>query len=378
MVRMKVLLVGDYPPVRQYSMRRFVELMRKGLQDAGLRVRVARPSPYFGRLWPHQDGIGKWMGYIDRFLIFPLHLKRTIRWADLVHICDQANAVYIPWLKDKPHVLTCHDLIAVRSALGEIAAYRTGITGGVYQRWILRSLRQSKNIVCISRSTADDLARLSGLSRSRVSIAPLPLNYDYRPMEALHARHRLQKLGLDPDAPFLLHVGGDCWYKNREGVLRIFSRLRRFAGCGDHRMVMAGSPLSGTQKRLIADLGIASHVWELPHVGCEDLRALYTMARAMVFPSLLEGFGWPIIEAQACGCPVFTTDRGPMTETGGSAAVYIRPADEQAAAERIARGLSDREQMAAAGFRNAARFSASAMIGKYLQVYESAMRGNSR
>ena len=374
---MNVLLVGDYPPSHQYSMRLFVELIGKCLRDAGLPVRVARPFPFFGRLWPHQDGFGKWMGYIDRFLLFPIYLKRVLRWADLVHICDQANAVYIPLLKDKPHVLTCHDMIAIRSALGEIGEIRIGITGRIYQRWILHSLRKAKSIVCVSRNTANDLTRISGLPRSRVSIAPMSLNYDYRPMEAPQAHRRLRRLGLDPDAPFLLHVGGNDGHKNRDGVLRIFSYLRKIDGYSNHRVVMAGSPLSGMQKRFIAELDISSVVSQVADVGCEDLRALYAMAQALVFPSLWEGFGWPIIEAQACGCPVFTTDRKPMNQTGGSAAVYICPVDEQAAAMVIARRLSDRGSMVADGFRNARKFSESAMIGKYLTVYESAMRQSS-
>lgn len=371
---MNVLLVGDYPPSRQYSMRLFVELIRKGLQEAGHRVRMARPMPLFGRLWPRQEGFGKWMGYIDRFFLFPIYLQRTIKWADLVHICDQANAVYLPLLKDKPHVLTCHDMIAIRSALGEITGVHTGITGKVYQRWILHSLRKAKSIVCVSRNTANDVIRISGLPRSHVNIAPMSLNYDYRPMEADQAHRRLRKLGLDPGSPFLLHVGGNYWYKNREGVLRIFGYLRKIDGYKDYRMVMAGSPLSGIQKRLIAELDVATLVYEVADVGCEDLRALYSTARALVFPSLWEGFGWPIIEAQACGCPVFTTDRQPMNQTGGSAAAYIRPADEQAAAMVIARRLRDRGSMAADGLENAGRFSKSAMIGKYLTVYASVMR----
>jgi glycosyltransferase involved in cell wall biosynthesis len=359
-------------------MRLFVELISKGLRNAGLPVRVARPFPVFGRLWPHQEGFGKWMGYIDRFLLFPIYLKKMIQWADLVHICDQANAVYIPLLKAKPHVLTCHDMIAIRSALGEMDEIHLGITGRIYQKWILHSLCKATSIACISGSTANDLTRISRLPRSHVSIAPLPLNYDYRPMATPHTHGRLRKLGLDPGSPFVLHVGGNDWYKNRHGVLRIFSHLRKIDGYSNYRMVMVGGPLSGRQKKFITQQNIASLVLQVAHIGCEDLRALYSTARALVFPSLWEGFGWPIIEAQACGCPVFTTDRKPMNQTGGSAAVYFDPADEQVAAMMIARGLSDRGSMVADGLDNAGRFSESSMIDKYLKIYESAMKQNSQ
>ena len=77
--------------------------------------------------------------------------------------------------------------------------------------------------------------------------------------------------------------------------------------------------------------GLRDRVIELTNITNEDLRALYSKATALLFPSLREGFGWPIIEAQACGCPVFTSDRVPMTEVGGDAAIYLDPTDPRPA-----------------------------------------------
>ena len=77
-------------------------------------------------------------------------------------------------------------------------------------------------------------------------------------------------------------------------------------------------------------------VIEVVEPSDEDLRSLYSGAAALLFPSLYEGFGWPLIEAQSCGCPVITSNRSPMTEVAGSAALYIDPANESAAAALIA------------------------------------------
>jgi glycosyltransferase involved in cell wall biosynthesis len=372
-IQMNILLVGDYLPSRQYSMQLFVEIVHKGLRDAGLQVRVAHPLPFFGRIWPYQDGFGKWIGYIDKFLLFPVYLSKIVKWADIIHICDHANSVYIPFLKGKPHVITCHDMIAIRSALGEIAEVQTSITGKVYQRWILRSLCKASKIVCVSQNTANDLIKITGLPRCRISIASMSLNYDYRPMEPNQAHSRLHRLGLDPDIPFFLHVGGNSWYKNREGVLRIFRYVKKMDGYKSYRMVMVGNPFTAEQKSLIAELKISAHVLVITDVSCEDLRALYSMAKALVFPSLYEGFGWPIIEAQACGCPVFTTDRNPMNQTGGSAAIYINPTDEQKTALVIARKLNDSGSIMADGLMNVRSFSKKAMIDNYLTAYQSAI-----
>lgn len=92
---MKILLIGNYENLRQQSMQRFAEMLRAGLTAAGHEVRLVRPPVWLGRLRRGETGLGKWIGYIDRFLLYPPLLRRQIRWADVVHICDQANAVYV-------------------------------------------------------------------------------------------------------------------------------------------------------------------------------------------------------------------------------------------------------------------------------------------
>jgi glycosyltransferase involved in cell wall biosynthesis len=111
----------------------------------------------------------------------------------------------------------------------------------------------------------------------------------------------------------------------------------------------------------------------------EDLRALYSLAELVLFPSWAEGFGWPILEAQACGCRVVTTGRPPMTEVGGQAAAYLDPADVADAAEAVRRVLgetdADRNARVRAGLANARRFSTDKMIDKYLHIYHELAYG---
>ncbi len=105
----------------------------------------------------------------------------------------------------------------------------------------------------------------------------------------------------------------------------------------------------------------------------EDLRALYSLAEALLFPSLAEGFGWPIAEALACGCRVLTSNRAPMTEVGGEAAVYADPDDEAGAAVRLRDLLGEppeaRRARVEAGLHQATLFSTRAMIDAYERIY---------
>jgi glycosyltransferase involved in cell wall biosynthesis len=180
-------------------------------------------------------------------------------------------------------------------------------------------------------------------------------------------------LGLIIKSPFLLHVGGNQWYKNREGVLRIFAHFIKDPNYKHYYLVMAGYPFTAKMKKIIADLNIGQQVLELVRINSKNLCALYSTAKALIFPSLHEGFGWPIIEAQACKCPVFTSNRVPMNEVGGNAAIYLNPDDEYDAALIIAEKLKDRDSIIAAGLINVSRFSTKTMIDKYISVYQTAM-----
>lgn len=110
------------------------------------------------------------------------------------------------------------------------------------------------------------------------------------------------------------------------------------------------------------------------------------MAAALLFPSLAEGFGWPLIEAQACGCPVLTTDDSPMNEVGGDAAEYLprlkAGGDIGTWASNGARQLikmlsrtpEEKRQVAERGIAWSARFSVEAAISSYLAIYERVLR----
>ena len=99
--------------------------------------------------------------------------------------------------------------------------------------------------------------------------------------------------------------------------------------------MFVGPELVPEMAELARKHGVADRVKALQKVSHEELRALYASATALLFPSLQEGFGWPVIEAQACGCPVFTSDLAPMNEIGGEGAVYVDPKNPAAIADAI-------------------------------------------
>ena len=369
-----ILLIGNYPLERQQSMERFAMMMLEGLNAAGTPAELLRPRPFLGRFRFAGSFIAKWLAYLDKFVFFRVTLARKLRERPaLVHICDHSNAMYARAIRDVPVVVTGHDLLAVRGALGEATDCPASATGKILQRWIVRGLESAAAIACVSRATLADAQRLVRRTDSKpaLKVITLGLSYPYRVLPRDEVRAHLGKFpALKSDPPFVLHVGSNLRRKNREGVLRIFALCQnKWNGL----LIFAGDPLSASLRSLGRELGISDRIIEIPNADSGTLEALYNRATALLFPSTFEGFGWPIAEAHACGCPVLCVDREPMIEVAGNAAL-VHPVDDEAAFAAEFLRLTEPEERArwsAKALDNAKRFSTTRMISEYLALYRS-------
>lgn len=380
--RMQVLLLGNYIHDYQESMQRFLCMLSDGLPDRKIMVESIQPRPLVGALKPSATGVGKWLGYIDKFLLFPFALRRRVallrrRGPVLVHICDHSNGPYCRYLQDVPHLVTCHDVLALRSARGDFPENRTGFTGRLYQRMILAGLKLAQYVVCDSEATREQFVDLTHLAPEQVSVIDVGLNYPYHPQRTEDARSRvdtlLQRIGLGGwlGGPFLLHVGGNQWYKNRRGLLKMYALLRQ-RSISVPPLFLVGEPLPGELRKTLVP-AVSEHVIDIGKVENEDLQALYSAAEFLIFPSHYEGFGWPVAEAQASGCRVVTSNRAPMTEVGGAAAAYVDSSNPESAVEVIhellLESMEQRAARIAAGLRNVERFNTAVMIDRYVDLY---------
>lgn len=369
---MKVLLVGNYPADQQYSLQAFRNILAQQLQVRGVEIHLIAPELKAIRLKIARHKLNKWFGYVDKLILFPRQLRQAIEWADVVHLCEHSSAIYTRNLQFKPHLVTCHDMMGIKAALGEIPEWSIQTSGKIYQKTILNGLKQAQYVCCISKTTQRDLVRIGSISEERAPIIYNGQFYSYTPMSEYERAPLLENLGLCSGESFMMHIGHDSPTKNRLGLLRIFHALQQSERCPHVRLVMVGSPLTRELHSYVHEHRLDDLVLEMPGLDNEQIRALYSQARALIFPSLYEGFGMPIIEAQACGCPVFTSNRAPMTEVGGEAAVYFDPTQPEQAAQTILDNLSipgRREAIIARGYANVTRFSTERMIEDYIALY---------
>jgi glycosyltransferase involved in cell wall biosynthesis len=223
-------------------------------------------------------------------------------------------------------------------------------------------------VVAGSEQTRRDLLELLELDPDRIEVISPGLDAEFRPRpeEREGARRRLGLGG-----PILLHVGHTGFYKNIEGCLRILARLRH-QGI-DARLVRVGEPLRPAQRALMERLGLGSFVREAGRATVEELAQLYIAADVLLFPSLYEGFGWPPLEAMACGLPVVCSNAGSLPEVAGEAALMTAAEDEEGLTRCVAEVLAQpavAAGMRARGVRAAARYSWDVAAARVAGVYE--------
>jgi glycosyltransferase involved in cell wall biosynthesis len=220
-------------------------------------------------------------------------------------------------------------------------------------------LRRADHVCAISEFTRRTLVERSGVPPEKVSVTPLAAAPAFRPESDPEDRRRLAALGLEPG---YLFFPAHTWpHKNHRAAIEALRVLRERHGMRP-RLACSGNPRQaqaalGAQ---IAEAGLTGQVRFLGYCPAEDMPALYRGAAALVFPSLFEGFGMPVLEAMASGCPVVCGNRTSLPEVAGDAALLVEPEDPEALAEAIRRVLTDtalRADLRARGLAQAGRFS---------------------
>lgn len=365
------------------SMPRFARMLQTAYAARGHGVTVWAPRARAFN-WVPRGRLSKWGGYIDQYVLFPMWVRRALKRtsADTLFVfCDQAMGPWVPLVKNRPHVVHVHDLLALRSALGAVAENPTSASGRIYQRYIRRGFRQAQHFISISQKTREDLHHFGGISPVTSEVVYNGLSFPYSRVSEGEARRLLKAAGLPPPPNgMLLHVGGGQWYKNLAGILALYAQ---YAAQETEPLPLwcVGPEPNARVKSAMRQIPAAGRVDFFRNLDNASLQAAYSLARAFLFPSLAEGFGWPLLEAQACGCPVITTDEPPMNEVAGTAARYLprlKSTDDLHAwaahgatvlRELLAEDAAERARRMQAGQAWARRFDGDKAIEGYLAIY---------
>ena len=305
--------------------------------------------------------------YLSRFFIYLVDKFRIPQGYDIYHTSNQMISFMMR--KKRLNVITLMDV----AQLNNFRDKDLGIpfVNDIYNWVIRRSLRNSINadaIICISQNTKNEAVKLIGLDPNKGYVSHPGIYHDkFRPLGKEESRKELK---LPLDKKILFHVGIEMPRKNVNNIIKAMSK------CAEDTIFVRLGSRSTAGKDLAEELGLKDRV--LYRSFEKDISKYYSAADVLVFPSLEEGFGLPIIEAMSCGCPVITSNYGAMREVAGDAALLVDPGNVDEITEAISKILSfnttEREKMIQIGFKRANEFSWDKYSRKVLKVYKEILK----
>ncbi len=239
-----------------------------------------------------------------------------------------------PLSRKVPRLAMIHDLIPLRHP-----EY-----GGTAQAAFLRvqlrlTCRVAERLITNSQATKRDIVELAGIEPERIVVAPLGPGNAITPIDPARIdRAKLAALGV-PEGPFLFSLCTLEPRKNLDRLVEALAIVRRELGLGDLKLVVGGARgwKEGAVFERLRALGLENAVTFLGYVPDEALAGIFALCAAFVYPSLIEGFGMPVLEAMMAGAPVLTSAGGAMEEVAGDAAAgYFDPTSTEAIAATIA------------------------------------------
>ena len=259
----------------------------------------------------------------NRMIEYPIRLRRLARNYDLFHIVDHSYAHLALTLPKGRTVITCHDLDVFR-CLSEPARDPRPIWYRAMVQRVLNGFRSAQHVIFVSETVRQEAERLGLIAGMHSSVVHNGADYEAvtdwdanRAADSLLS-HRAGEL-------LLLSVGSTVPRKRIDVLLRVFAGV--IAKAPGARLIHVGGRLTAPQWDLARQLGVTRSVTELPFVERSVLSAVYRRSTLLLQPSEAEGFGLPVVEAMAHGCPVVASGLPVLREIGGPAAIYCPVGD---------------------------------------------------
>jgi glycosyltransferase involved in cell wall biosynthesis len=365
-------VICDYIEERWPSMDLFGDMLMETLREQyafaigaerlrpSLRRRFSRIPGGAGLFW-NADRL--W----NRFFDYPAWLARRAQEFDIFHLVDHSYAQLLRELPDGRTVVTCHDIDTFRCILEPEMDPRPRWFRTMAQRSLSGFLRAA-HVICVSSFTRANLLEYRLFPPEKISVIPPGVDPVFlRPDGPLP--DVLQSL---PDN-YLLHVGSTIRRKRIDVLLQVFARvIRNFP---EIKLMRVGG-LTAEQSRLAQELGVADKIVTVSNLSKAQLANVYRNALAVLQTSDAEGFGLPVIEAMACGCPVVASDIPPLREAGGDAAKYCPVADLDAWTETVLKLVAEYRQFPGQGelrlaaSKHASFYTWTENVKRTIAVYE--------
>ena len=311
----------------------------------------------------------KWFARLWHRLKIPLPVEQFTGRIDLYHATD---FVLPPTLPSTKTLLTVHDLSFVRvpeTASPSLKAY--------LDRVVPLSVKRADHILADSQATKNDLIELYAVKSKKISVLLTGVDKRFKPSNTGEMTIR-NKYSVG-DRPYLFTIGTVQPRKNYARIIQSLAKLREEGH--DLDLVIAGGHgwLADPIYQTIQETQMTDYVKLIGFADDEDIPTLYTNAECVVFPSLYEGFGYPVLEGMACGTPVITSNISSLPEVAGDAALMVNPYDVDAITNAIRSIITDdelRKTLTERGFEQIKHFTWEKSAQQLHQIYTDLLTGN--
>jgi glycosyltransferase involved in cell wall biosynthesis len=280
---------------------------------------------------------------------------------DLYHITNQNMSVLNYYSNISTNVITVHDIAYFK--------YHANPLKKIFSRLVYRGIKYSDFLIAVSNSTKNDLINYFTVPEEKIRVIHHGVDSAFKPLAPKDVEEVYTKYNIDKNCRYILHVGGNAPRKNLPVLIKAFHRLINGFKIKNVKLLK----INNMDRELIRRLKIEKYVKIIDYVPEEDLPKFYNLADVFVFPSIYEGFGFPPLEAMACGTPVITSNASSLPEVVGGAGIMLDPNDVDGFAKAMYNVLTDeglRQEMIKRGLERVKKFSWDKAARETLEVYK--------
>lgn len=306
----KFLIVGSHPELGQ-SMNRYSKLLREAYTASPYNYRLISPTNSFSKRFSNEE-VKKWLTYFESYIVFLPKLLLLSAFSDYVHYADQGQSLSRFLINKHKLILTCHDLFGLEASLGLHNNVNTRLSGLIFQKLVNRKLYQNRIIT------------ISNFSRNQIKVL---LEIEFVTVIYLPLQNKFCELGVrrKSEPTFALIVMNATWRKQRFKSIELWKKIYEEDNTIFPKLVIIGEPLTLLEKEILGESLIVK-VNTLQGICDEELKNMYSECSALIHLANLEGFGWPIIEANSQGTiAIFSTQNKVGAEIYDNSNIAIDP-----------------------------------------------------
>jgi len=370
---MQIKILRDFKEDKRISMDQYADqiVLNLGKQSKEFSIKSLYPKfPAWLRMLPIPE-IMKLR--LARFLIYPAQASRLSD-VDVYHIIDHGYAHLMRKIDPKKTVVTVHDLIP-------LLAYQKKIPGLEFKtrpylvEYSLSFLKFAAKIITVSNNTKKDLVNLLGCSPEKIEVIHNGLGENFKPSSVIQKKQFRKEFSLPSADCLIILVTGTQVYKNHETSLRILKSLDTI--CDKPVYMLRLGAQSSVWDGLVLKYSLQGRAFSTGFIESSRIPDVYNCADCLLFPSWYEGFGWPPVEAMACGLPVIASNAASLPEVINGAGLLADPTDYEALTRHVIDVLKNKElrsSLIEAGFNRAKVFSWQKAAEKVEAIYRDVVR----